>query len=119
VQEHFTETTHSELIIKEVLVADSRKKESPHSAPVKPVSIAVRSEQITRISNIPSQANTQIPASQSGSETPTPAPTIQVTIGRIEIRANQGTEKSVTKPRATNTTMSLDDYLKQRNGGRT
>jgi len=116
VQERFTETTHSERVIKEVSATDRREKESPHSAPVKPVSIAVRSEQITRVSNIPSQ--TVLP-SQSSSETPTPAPTIQVTIGRIEIRASQSTEKSVTKPRTTNTTMSLDDYLKQRNGGRT
>jgi len=119
VQERFTETTHSERVIKEVSATDRREKESPHSAPVKPVSIAVRSEQVTRVSNTPSQANMQTPASQSDSETPTPAPTIQVTIGRIEIRASQSTEKSVAKPRAASTTMSLDDYLKQRNGGRT
>jgi hypothetical protein len=47
-----------------------------------------------------------------------PVPTIQVTIGRIEIRATQVADKPVAKPRASNNTMSLDDYLKQRNGGK-
>ncbi len=45
-------------------------------------------------------------------------PTIQVTIGRIEIRATQNTDKTPAKPRTASTTLSLDDYLKQRNGGR-
>lgn len=49
---------------------------------------------------------------------PTPMPTIQVTIGRIEIRATQTSEKSAAKPRPAQATMSLDDYLKQRDGGR-
>jgi len=49
---------------------------------------------------------------------PRPMPTIQVTIGRIEIRATQTSEKSAAKPRPAQATMSLDDYLKQRDGGR-
>jgi hypothetical protein len=55
-------------------------------------------------------------ADQSGADT-TPAPTIQVTIGRIEIRATQVAQKSEKKSYASNT-LSLDDYLKQRNGGK-
>lgn len=47
-----------------------------------------------------------------------PAPSIQVTIGRIEIRATPGADKTVSKPRAAATTMSLDDYLSRRNGGK-
>lgn len=47
-----------------------------------------------------------------------PAPSIQVTIGRIEIRATQSADKPTSKPRAAATTMSLDDYLNRRNGGR-
>lgn len=50
--------------------------------------------------------------------TPLTEPTIQVTIGRIEIRATQNTDKTPAKPRTASTTLSLDDYLKQRNGGR-
>jgi hypothetical protein len=45
------------------------------------------------------------------------APTIQVTIGRVEIRATLPTPPSrKTLPKAP--AMSLDDYLKQRSGGR-
>lgn len=47
-----------------------------------------------------------------------PAASIQVTIGRIEIRATPGADKTVSKPRAAATTMSLDDYLSRRNGGK-
>jgi len=47
-----------------------------------------------------------------------PAPTIHVTIGRIEIRATPGADKTIAKPRAAATTMSLDDYLSRRNGGK-
>lgn len=47
-----------------------------------------------------------------------PMPTIQVTIGRIEIRATQISDKAAAKPRPAAATLSLDDYLKQRDGGR-
>ncbi len=47
----------------------------------------------------------------------TPAPTIQVTIGRIEVRATvAATSAAVRKAPARSSTMSLDDYLKQRSG---
>lgn len=46
-----------------------------------------------------------------------PAPTIQVTIGRIEIRATQNSDSPLSKPRPASTTMSLDEYLSRRNGG--
>lgn len=49
----------------------------------------------------------------------TPAPTIQVTIGRIEVRAAVAATSaaaSVRKAPAKSSTMSLDDYLKQRDG---
>lgn len=123
-QEHFfTETTHKELVIKAVTPLDSGEKnekadEMPHSAPVKPTSIAVRPAQTT-IEPLPAKqaGNQHIPFAQSDTDT-TPAPTIQVTIGRIEIRATQTAEKSTAKPRAASTAMSLDDYLSRRNGGR-
>lgn len=124
VQERFTETTHSELVIREVAAPDdanqktSKLQESLRPAPVKPASIVARSEQYTVGSNTPSQAGAQsVPSAQSGTDA-TPAPTIQVTIGRIEIRATSGADKTTSKPRAAATTMSLVDYLKQRNGGK-
>jgi hypothetical protein len=93
-------------------------EEQPRSIPVKPNNIVVRTEQSIVASNTPGQFGIQqTPAAQFGIDT-TPAPIIQVTIGRIEIRSTQVSDKSSAKPRAASATMSLDDYLKQRNGGR-
>ena len=162
VQEHFTETTHNEFVIRELIAPlDAQQKsgrfEDPpraasvkptstvvHSeqsiverntsnqatdqadkkinietslrpAPVKPVSIIVQAEHSTAASNIPNKA---VPSAQFDTEATPPAPTIQVTIGRVEIRATQVSDKSAAKPCAVSTAMSLDDYLKQRSGGK-
>jgi hypothetical protein len=120
IQERFTETTHSELVIREVALPHATQKnsspeESPRPAPVKPASIVVRSEQPTARQNTPSQTDVRFVQSATDA---TPTPTVQVTIGRIEIRATQITDKPAAKLRTANTTMSLEDYLKQRNGGR-
>ena len=45
------------------------------------------------------------------------APTIRVTIGRVEIRAEASASASVAKPRPTAATMGLDDYLNGRDRG--
>ncbi len=123
VQEHFTETTYNELVIREVTVPDEKQKiikpqTSTPPAPVKPVSIKPWSEQPIVGLNSPSHSsNQQLMADPSGSDT-TPSPTIQVTIGRIEIRATQVTQKPAKKSYATSNTLNLDEYLKQRNGGK-
>lgn len=44
-------------------------------------------------------------------------PTIKVTIGRVEIRAEASASTSVAKPRTTAATMGLDDYLNGRDRG--
>ena len=61
-----------------------------------------------------SEAATPVPA------TPPPAPTIRVTIGRIEVRAipPPATPAPRARPPQPNPAPSLEDYLKQRNGGR-
>ncbi|MBO0859244.1 MAG: hypothetical protein J2P21_12340 [Chloracidobacterium sp.] len=46
-----------------------------------------------------------------------PAPTVHVTIGRVEVRATQLTPQSSPKPRPSRPTMSLDDYLRRRGEG--
>lgn len=46
-----------------------------------------------------------------------PTPTIQVTIGRIEVRATVAAATPARKTPAKSPAMSLDEYLKQRNGG--
>lgn len=45
------------------------------------------------------------------------ASTIQVTIGRIEIRAEQTTASAAAKPRGAQPVMSLDEYLRSRGSG--
>jgi hypothetical protein len=52
------------------------------------------------------------------STTPQPAPIIQVTIGRIEVRATPPSAPSPTQSRSAPSVMSLEDYLRQRGGGR-
>jgi hypothetical protein len=50
--------------------------------------------------------------------TPEPAPTVKVTIGRVEVRAiTPAPPTSRPKPAKTGPTLSLDDYLKRRSGG--
>jgi hypothetical protein len=44
------------------------------------------------------------------------APTIQVTIGRIEVRASKSPEPPCTRTVRSRPALSLEDYLKQRNG---
>jgi hypothetical protein len=123
VQEHFTETTYNELVIREVAVPDEKQEiiklqTSTSPVPVKPVSIKPWSEQpIAGLNSSSQSSNQQLMADQSGSDT-TPSPTIQVTIGRIEIRATQVAQKPAKKSYATSNTLNLDDYLKQRNGGK-
>lgn len=46
-----------------------------------------------------------------------PAPTIQVTIGRIEIRATPPPSTPVRAARSATPKLNLDDYLRSRNGG--
>lgn len=46
-----------------------------------------------------------------------PAPTIHVTIGRVEVRATQSASPSSPKSRPTRPAMSLDDYLRRRGSG--
>jgi hypothetical protein len=46
-----------------------------------------------------------------------PAPTIQVTIGRIEIRATPPPASTPKRERSKPPVMSLDEYLRQRNQG--
>lgn len=53
-----------------------------------------------------------------GIETLQPLPTIQVTIGRIEVRATPPPTPSPAKARPPLPAMSLDEYLRQRGGGK-
>jgi hypothetical protein len=71
--------------------------------------------------NIPwpqAAANKQPLDNNNGMVSNPPEPTIQVTIGRIEIRATQSTPGSVRRNQDKKpATMSLEEYLNKRNGG--
>lgn len=55
----------------------------------------------------------------STTEPNSPAPSIQISIGRIEIRATPASSSALPKAQAAKSaTLSLDDYLKQRKGDR-
>lgn len=63
-------------------------------------------------------ANKQPLDNNNGMASNPPEPTIQVTIGRIEIRATQSTPGSVRRNQDKRpATMSLEEYLNKRNGG--
>jgi len=94
--------------------AISRPKPSPDETtrPIAPAPVVVQPH-VTPAPRVEPAA----PAPAEPMATHKPAPTIQVTIGRIEVRA---TPPPVPPPkqRSTPLVMSLDDYLRQRNGGR-
>lgn len=52
-----------------------------------------------------------------GREPAPPAPTIQVTIGRIEVRATPPTAAPARAARPATPKLSLEDYLRSRSGG--
>jgi len=118
-QEQLFATTHSEFVSQEIAVDSfqevKRWEDMPRPVPVKPARITVRSEQLAAT---PAPVQSTQAASTPAEQVEAPESTIQVTIGRIEIRATQTPDKPVPKPRAVSTTMSLDDYLKQRNGSK-
>ena len=91
---------------------NSQKSEAAGDA-VKPVSIRVQPLPIEPVvapaTSYPSLLHAEVDV--------TPAPTIQVTIGRIEIRASHTNSPAPSKPRPSSG-MTLDDYLKQRDGGK-
>ena len=73
------------------------------SVPVLPAIPSPRREEWSPITNLASEIS---------------APTINVTIGRIEVKAALSSGKENRQPAATRQSMSLDEYLRTRNGGR-
>jgi hypothetical protein len=83
--------------------------------PVTAAPAAIRPEQIKPF--IPANgrsANHQPPVTPP----PEPAPTVQITIGRIEVRATPPPPAKAEQKQPRTPVLSLDDYLRQRNGGR-
>ncbi|MDT4331503.1 hypothetical protein ACQE3E_13830 [Methylomonas sp. MED-D] len=112
-------TQHERVLSREVTPVSEAagRQRQPESEPLKPMNplVAELKPIVPALTGFKDAATQQLADARPE---PTPAPTIQVTIGRIEIRATQTSEKSAAKPRPAQATMSLDDYLKQRDGGR-
>lgn len=82
----------------------------PH--PLLPPSTTLLMPRLPAMHPLPSHAPSPQPVSA-------PAPTIQVTIGRVEVRATPPPASPTRKPTSQPAVMTLDDYLKSRtNGGR-
>jgi hypothetical protein len=101
VPQPFRETAESRLTLPSAEPVQARRSPPPAAAPIEPA--APTRFEFAR--HVP-------PARQ----TPPPEPTIQVTIGRIEVRAvsSQGTPK---KERSESPVMSLNEYLRSKRGG--
>jgi hypothetical protein len=90
----------------------SRKPADSAAAPGIPQTVV---PQQTRLALRPVSLPPIVPAA---STRPSAAPTIQVTIGRIEVRATPPAPATPRKAPAKSAAMSLEDYLKQRSEGR-
>lgn len=87
-----------------------RPPAAPVPAPAPPSPAIVMVQPVVRSAPLP-------PAVANGAEAPAPAPVIEVSIGRIEVRATQAPAAAAPVRRASSA-LSLDDYLRRRGGGR-
>lgn len=89
----------------------------PPAQPTKPVvpAVTLRTEQVKTAAPAANQPGSHQPPVATS---PEPIPTVQITIGRIEVRATPPTPAKAEKKPAPTPVLSLEDYLRQRNGGR-
>ena len=83
--------------------APSTTTSGAFAVPVLPAIPSPRREEWSPVTNLASEIS---------------VPTINVTIGRIEVKAALSSGKENRQPAATRQSMSLDEYLRTRNGGR-
>ncbi len=96
------------------LVETVREQPIQPSPPVVAAPATIRPEHIRPFTPANGRsANHQLPGTQ-----PEPATTVQITIGRIEVRATPPPPAKVEQKQLRTPVLSLDDYLRQRNGGR-
>lgn len=102
------------------LTEASRKTEQPlvePSAP-QPARSPQPGQSVLAQPHITRSRETQAPVPAEFDTAPEPAPIINVTIGRVEVRASQAPASGVRRQEsAAKRLMSLDDYLRQRAGG--
>jgi hypothetical protein len=95
----------------------SRKESAPQVQPAALVRVITQPQVVIAAPARPASLERAAAEKPNVQPVPQPAPTIQVTIGRIEVRATPAPTSGVTsKPRQA-PAMSLDDYLRQRNRG--
>lgn len=102
----------------------SLRDEAQEPAPPRPVSVLVQEKSPSRQASVVAQPQVtpyREPAASAFVEpavTPEPTPSVQVTIGRVEVRATPPPTPSPKARRPKPPVMSLDEYLRQRaNGG--
>lgn len=124
VQERFfSETVNNETVLKEHIVESVRPtahqnfKGIDNEVNKTPTIVQSRFIQPDIPSASKNQSNLQFRA-ESQITVAAPEPIINVTIGRIEIRATPETSKTTTKNQSAPKTMSLDEYLSRRNGSK-
>lgn len=98
---------HASPFVDQVLTPEMKAREQ--DKPILPPIAKPSHHRGLLISPVPARLDFSRPADK-------PEPTIQVTIGRIEVRAVKQTAAKRPKPKGP-APMSLDDYLKRRNGG--
>lgn len=123
-EQFFTETANKETVIREHIVHSANptvRRDSEHmhhekaNAPAKVQAVSVQPNIMPSTNNV--HSNLQF-RSENSTETTAPESIINVTIGRIEIRATTDSSKVTTITPSAPKTMSLDDYLNRRNGSK-
>jgi hypothetical protein len=93
---------------------------SPTTLPIEPIQPSVRAPFVPPPSLEPATPRTSIPAISTPPHVqtnPQPDPVIQISIGRIEVRATPASGPATTRQKAATPVMSLDQYLRQRSRG--
>ena len=88
--------------------------ESPTVSPA----VTVSSPRVGALSRVPSTVDAKRAGSVDSNATPKLAPSVHVTIGRIEVRAISVPTAAPQKKNRPSQAMALQDYLKQRNGSK-
>lgn len=91
---------------------EARDAAAPVPAPPPPPPSIVMVQPVVRSAPLPAAVDAPT------NEAPAPAPVIEVSIGRIEVRATQTPAAAPAPVRRAAGALSLDDYLRRRGGGR-
>jgi len=91
----------------------------PHKSSIEPIAQQAEPKAVAIVAqphvSLPRAPSSSLPA---GDLAPAPAPTVHVTIGRIEVRAVTSPAPAPSRPASKPAVTSLEEYLRERSGGR-